>query len=154
MRIRSIVSILLWLYILSNNQTILSAAQNPSQWHLPKGVIARFGKGPVNDIAYSPDGRQLAVVSDIGVWIYDVLTGLEQALLTSNTGLADYSVVYNPDGSTIAVIGDRKDVLLWDTRTQKLKGTLPGEFHYPRYVTFSPDGQTIAIADTGGTTQL
>lgn len=154
MKIRSIVTILLWLYILSNNQTILSAAQNTSQWHLPKGVIARFGKGPVNDMAYSPDGRQLAVVSDIGVWIYDALTGVEQALLTRNIGLADYSVVYNPDGSTIAVIGDRKDVKLWDTRTQELKGTLPAEFHYPRYVTFSPDGQTIAIADTGGTTQL
>lgn len=154
MKIRSLVSILLWLYILTNNQTILSAAQNPSQWHLPKGVIARFGKGPVNDIAYSPDGRQLAVVSDIGVWIYDALTGVEEALLTRNTGLADYSVVYNPDGSTIAVIGDRKDVQVWDTRTQKLKGTLPGEDHYPRYVTFSPDGQTIAIADSGGTTQL
>ncbi len=154
MKIRSLVSILLWLCILSNNQTILNAAQNTSQWQLPKGVIARFGKGPVNDIAFSPDGRQLAVVSDIGVWIYDALTGIELALLTKNTGLADYSVVYNPDGNTIAVIGDRKDVQLWDTRTQELKGTLPGEFHYPHYVTFSPDGQTIAIADTGGTTQL
>ena len=32
-----------------------------SQWELPKEAKARFGKGGINAIQFSPDGRQLAV---------------------------------------------------------------------------------------------
>jgi len=37
--------------------------QDSSQWYLPEGAIARLGKGRVNEIAYSPNGKHLAVAS-------------------------------------------------------------------------------------------
>ena len=55
-------------------------AKDYSQWHLPKAAKARFGKGGVNVIQFSPDGTQLAVGSNIGIWLYDVETGEEQSL--------------------------------------------------------------------------
>lgn len=154
MKIRTILLSVLLICLLTTIQLTQSAAQNTSEWHLPEGAIARLGKGPVNDIAFSPDGLQLAVVSDIGVWIYDALTGTEQALLTDKNDRAVYNVVYSPDGRTIAVTGISMKVQLWDTQTQTLRGTLKGELHYISYVNFSPDGETIALADYSGTTQL
>ena len=46
-----------------------------SQLELPKAAKARFGKSGINAIQFSPDGTQLAVGTDIGVWLYDMETG-------------------------------------------------------------------------------
>ena len=63
-------------------------AQDHTRWRLPDGAIARFGKGNISNgdraIAYSPDGRRIAVAGNIGVWIYDAHTGAELALLTGH----------------------------------------------------------------------
>ena len=58
------------------------SAQDYTRWHLPEGAIARFGKGSISDFVYFPDGHRLAVLSSIGIWIYDVRTGEELDLLT------------------------------------------------------------------------
>lgn len=129
-----------------------ATAADFSEWRLPEGAFARLGKGVVRDIAYSPDGKQLAVASPIGVWIYDTHTSNEQALLTANTGNVAWNVVFSPDGQTLAVL--QGEVLLWDTQTYTLKGTLKGHSHSATDVAFSPDGQTLAIADMDQTTQL
>ena len=70
-------------------------------WKLPQDVTMRLGKGVAYDIAYSPDGTQLAVASSIGVWLYDANTGVEVALLTGHTEGAR-SVAFSPDGITLA----------------------------------------------------
>ena len=46
-------------------------AQEYAQMSLPEGAVVRLGKGNVREILYSPDGTRLAVVSSIGVWLYD-----------------------------------------------------------------------------------
>ena len=126
-----------------------------AKWHLPAGAIARLGKGAINDIAYSPDGKHLAVVSDIGVWIYDAQTGIEQGLIPAAPGETVGSVVFSPNGHTLAVFGDMRKMQLWDYRLQILKGSLAGPYdRRPTEVVFSPDGNTIAIVDINQTTQL
>lgn len=155
MKRHTIFSALILLCLSSTFHGTLPAAQNISQWHLPDGAIARLGKGPVNQIAYSPDGKHLAVVSDIGVWLYDALTGTEQALLTKHTGLAVWEVSFSPDGQTLAVTGDRQELQLWDTHTWTLRGIFDMvESGWPRHFAFSSDGSTIAVADLGQTTEL
>ena len=56
---------------------------------------ARFGKGWVRDIEFSPFSDQLAVATTIGVWIYDVRTGEEQVLFSGIMGGAN-AVSYSP----------------------------------------------------------
>lgn len=156
MKKRSVLYFLLLLCILSNTQSMLYAAQDISQWHLPEGAFARLGKGPANQIAYSPDGSHLAVVSDIGVWIYDAQTGTEQALLTGHTDEPVLKAAFSPDGHMIAVIvyDYGQDVQMWDTKTWTLKDKLRGYDQRAMDLAFSPDGRTIAIADMDQTTQL
>ncbi len=56
------------------------------KWSLPKGAKARLGKGSVEAIAYSPDGKTLAVGRSIGIWLYNAQTGAEIALLKGHAG--------------------------------------------------------------------
>ena len=57
-------------------------AQEYTQWKLPEGAIARFGKGIVSGVLYSPDGTRLVVGSSIGIYLYDTTTYREVALIT------------------------------------------------------------------------
>ena len=103
-------------------------AQDYTKWSLPEGAKARLGKGrTTGEIAYSPDGTHLAVVSSIGIWIYDADTGAEIDLLTGSIAVSN--VAFSPDGTMLASEGkgsDGKDstVQLWDIATGQVKATL------------------------------
>ena len=49
------------------------ATENYTKWKLPKAAKARFGKGGINALQFSPDGTHIAVGSSIGIWIYHPL---------------------------------------------------------------------------------
>ena len=53
-------------------------------------------------IAFSTDGKHLAVASGIGIWMYDVETARELRLLTNEHVTLARSVAYSPDGSILA----------------------------------------------------
>ena len=112
-------------------------AEDYSQWHLPKEAKARFGKGGINALQFSPDGTQIAVGSNIGVWLYDVETGKE---ITMFPGICQ-SIAFSPDGRFIAS-GSGPGLQLWETTTgQKIS-------HMERLpsaaaVRFSEDSKTV-----------
>ena len=137
-------------FILTTIFTPKTFAQDSPQWHLPEGAKARFGKGTINGIAYSPDGTQLAVASGIGIWIYDAQTGEELDLLSGHTDEV-VSVSFSPDGNTLASGGGMFDgtIRLWDVSTGTHIRTIPPQTRwYPPgsvgSIAFSPDGNTLA----------
>ena len=69
-----------------------------SKWELPHAAKMRLGKGGINDMQFSPDGTQLAVGNDMGIWLYDVKTGKEISLFT---GICE-SLAFSPDGRFLA----------------------------------------------------
>ena len=129
-----------------------SFAQDFHQLNLPEGAKARLGKGRITgNIAYSPDGRLLAVASGIGVWLYDAGTGAEVKFLTGHTRKVTV-VAFSPDGSLLASGSLDDTIRFWNVYTgEQLRVIKPGAFTSPvpfiKFLVFSPDGSTLAHGD-------
>ena len=144
-----IISLLLLLY------PPKTPAKDVFQIGLPEGAIARLGRGSIEDIAFSPTGKQLAVASMIGIWVYDTQTGDVIALFDGHK-TAVRSVAYSPDGITIASgggLGDDKSIRLWDTLTGE-HTVLSRNTDDVRALAFSPDGLSLVSGDQEGIVRL
>ena len=126
------------------------ASQDSQQWHLPEGAKARLGKGRINKIAYSPDGKRLAVVSSIGIWIYDAHSGKELDLLIEHTDRVR-SVAFNPNGNILASGSSDGTIHLWDARTSTHLRTMTGHTFMITSVVFSADGKMLASGSKDNT---
>ena len=120
-----------------------------SQWHLPKAAKARFGKGGVNVIQFSPDGTQLAVGSNIGIWLYDVETGEERSLFKG----ACRFLAFSPDGRFLANGGeyetDAPRVQLWEIATGR-EVLLREVYDTALVLRFTSDGKTLVSVGGSG----
>ena len=126
-------------------------AQDYTQWRLPEGAKARFGKGWINDIKFSPTGDLVSVATTIGVWTYDVHSGKEVNLFTGDMGGAN-AISYTSDGGTLAAAHWNRTVGLWDVNSH-----LPTAPYFtftghpgPIYaVAISPDNRMVASGGAG-----
>ena len=130
-------------------------AQNFTELYLPPSAKARFGKGWIHDIEFSPYSDQLAVATTIGVWIYDSRTGEEQALFSGIMGGAN-AVSYSPSGLIIAAAHSDWTIRLWDVSTSNLTSpsTLRGHTAEIHAVEYSPDGKRIASGSADKTIRI
>ena len=108
----------------------------------------------IRELSYSPDGKELAIACNLGVWIYDVEQNSEKVLLNQETGghtTHVLSVRYSPDGNILASgghYGDAIHVGLWDTSTYKLKYKISNpkisrSINSTYALAFSPDGNLL-----------
>ena len=122
------------------------------RWHLPQGATLRLGKGPIGisdrALSFSPDGRSLAVASDLGIWLYDSASLNSLALLP--TGMAN-SLAFSPDGTTLVSTSERDPIKLWDVETGQNTASLD---YVAGSVAFSPDGTILASGSTDYTVRL
>jgi WD40 repeat protein len=106
-------------------------------------------------IAFTPDGRVMAVGEGFNVTTFDVTNKsapvrLTSVPLTDYTGYSATSLEFSPDGRTLAVgTSDRGITMLWDAADPSQPhriGILPGISSQVLWSSFSPDGRTLATS--------
>ena len=123
-------------------------AQDHPQLDLPNGAKARFGKGWVRDIEFSPDGNQLAVATTTGIWIYDSHTGKQINRFEGHMGGAN-AISYSRNGQILAAAHQDLTIRLWEPTSKTQKKPTPalrGHKGKIYAVTFSPDDGSSMLA--------
>ena len=80
--------------------------------------------------------------------LWDVQSGTHLRTMEGHTGNI-YSVVFSPNGKTLASASLDETVRLWDVRTGTFILTLAGHTSVVTDVVFSSDGRTIASTSGG-----
>lgn len=156
--------ILVFILILLLTMTFLSStfADDYTRWELPEGAKFRLGKGeiPTNMLnqfppyVFSPDSTQLAVMSSIGIWLYDVKTGKELALYPVELDHVRWRLAFKPN-SNILVCGDRNGVIhFWDILAKKAIKKYTGHAYRITCISFNSDGSVLASGSGDETVRL
>jgi WD40 repeat protein/energy-coupling factor transporter ATP-binding protein EcfA2 len=117
---------------------------------------------PLTRVAFSPDGRYLAVghhsgaqldmeVKETPVSIWDVETSQELFSFETSHGSGLWGLAFSPDGRFLATSGSDRMARLWrldyGANDAELLATLSGHSGTIGVVRFSPDGRTLTTAN-------
>ncbi|KAJ3448491.1 f-box and wd repeat domain containing [Anaeramoeba flamelloides] len=105
-------------------------------------------------LAYSPDGKTIACGTyEYMITIWDSSTGQLKKTFFAHQEEVVYNIAYSPDGKTIASVCEY-EVKIWDSEKYELKATLIEHLRCATTITFSPNGDTIAVGCENGTTKI
>jgi WD40 repeat protein len=101
---------------------------------------------PIDRIAFSPDGRTLALAlyNDHTIRLWDVATATEIAALTGHTDRI-MDLTFSPDGTVLASSDVSQIVWLWDLTTYSSITSLDT---WATSLSFSPDGRMLVTTGT------
>jgi WD40 repeat protein len=115
-------------------------------WDLASGKhIAAFPSAQFGSVAFSKDGKTLAVAGLWHVVLYDVASQKRQRVLSAGHGNC-FSIVFSPDGRLLAAGFTTGIVHVWSTTTWKEKYLQRGHLHFIRSLAITADGSTILSA--------
>jgi WD40 repeat protein/serine/threonine protein kinase len=138
------------LAVLTNEVKLYDVATGSELRTLPQTRISS-GAASGYFLAFSPDGKTLAVVIDKTVKLFEVASGREAGLIITQDSA--YAIAFMPDGKFL-VAGGWSSLKLWDVASgqevQNLGERLPGV----NKLALARDGTRLAAGTTTGAIQL
>jgi WD40 repeat protein len=138
---------------LSPNGKLLAIANQDNTvtiWDLPARKllhVINVGTSPLC-VAFSPDGKEITAGLGNGArtWLLHEKPEVKRTLILFRHTESAMSLAYSPDGKTLAVVGFRPGVVLWDLDRNEARKDFDGKTPKGdnRAVAFSPDGRAIA----------
>ena len=110
-------------------------------------------QGPVEGVAFGPDGMLVTSGSDATARVWDLESDNEPVILRGHQAVVS-GVAVSPDGTRIATASDDGTTRLWDPTSGQELLTLLGHRALVFGVAFSPDGRLLATASPDGTVAL
>ncbi len=121
-------------------------------WDITAGKVTRTLKeqaAGVREVAFHPDGKQLAAARGKSVVIWDLKSGKVRTTLDGHQGTVN-AVAFSPDGKTLGSVagslgaGGPSELRLWDVATGKARVVATGNQNGTDRLAFSPDGRLLA----------
>ena len=117
-------------------------------------MTIRPGSNSLRSVAWTPDGRRLAVASDDGdVTIWDATTGRELARVRAHARGAT-AVAWNSDGTRLASGGEDAIIRIWDAASFNSVSTLRGHRDMVLCLAWSRDGEWLASGSQDGSVRI
>ena len=104
--------------------------------------------GPVQMVAFSPDGALLACSTYDQLYVWDVA----QRQPVFDRQMPAHSLAFSPDSSTLVAAGH--DIIFLDARTGQQQAMLKGHPQGTTCVAFSPDGALLASGGMDGVVRI
>jgi WD40 repeat protein len=113
-------------------------------------MIGRFGRGSINDMALSPDGKTLAVGTSIGIWLYDPDNLQREPEMLVDADNYVTMLDFSPDGRFFAfLLKNTLHLWAWNIRTPIM--ALPDA---DSTFAFSPDNRLLAYSRSDHTVYI
>jgi WD40 repeat protein len=132
-----------------DSRFILLAAQTLDKEGLQLWEIATNAKiwestEMASEVAFSPDGKLIAVPNYAGADLLDSATGNKSRSLKLNKGVPNFAsgIAFSPDGRSL-VNGVRGSAIIWDLATGEVTKRFEGNSNYVSSLALSADGRFI-----------
>jgi WD40 repeat protein len=111
-------------------------------------------KGPIIDLAVSPDGRLVAIATETAaVQILDIKTEKIVQPFSIKSGTLTH-VFFSPDNNLLASTAQDGSLYLWDIRSRHILPFVPNHSKEIFALAFAPDGKTLATGSVDRTIKL
>ena len=127
-----------------NSQTVSEETgidTDVSTWALPKGAMARLGRGTVGPLEFSPDEKSLVVGTSIGIWWYELATMKPIDLWETERGMVS-ALKFSSDGALLATGNQDGGIKVWDVQNHRCLAKMQrmGQFDRAFELVFHPMG--------------